>query len=202
MAGRPKKTQNEEAKTTEKLQLDTQNEEIVENKIEVTPTVKKASEEPKKAEAKKLEDEDMVVVASYLSGRNQLTNNDKPFDSYVWLKFGATEEVRFGTLVQLRKKVGITVFTEALYILNEQAVKQLGLEKVYSELKPPKELKKVFELSLEDGLKFIENSSKELKLVLREILIDKLQNKENINFFNLRAYAEKLNIELDTIKFN
>lgn len=170
--------------------------------FETSKVEKEVKPEPKKkVEVKKLDSEDMVLVASYASGLTKLTNPDKPFDEYQWEKFGETDEVRFGTLEQLKRKNGNDLFTKFIYVLDEQAVKQLGLEKLYSEMKAPDELAKVIDLPLDHSIKFIEGSNQNTRNALREILIGKIQNKENINAFNLVAIAEKLGIELDTINF-
>lgn len=187
-----------EAKEKAEAKSDDVAEVVVETKKEVVadkPVAKKEAPKPVK-----LEEEDMVLVASYATGRTQLINSEKPYDETYWEKFGLVEEVRFGTLERLRRKNGTDTFTKFIYVLDEQAVKQLNLTKVYEEFKAPTELVKVFELPLEDIIKFIENAGKNLQPVLREILISKIQNKENINAFNLIAIAEKLEIDLDTIQ--
>jgi hypothetical protein len=200
MAGLTK--EQREAKAKAKLEaekakeLESQNVDVVE---EVEEVVVKEKPQPKKATPKKLEEDDMVLVASYASGLTKLTNNDKPFDEYIWERFGEVQEVRYGTLEQKKRKNGNDLFTKFVYVLDEQAVKQLGLEKVYSELKPPAELEKIINMSLEHSIKFVEGANDNMRLALREILINKVQNKENINAFNLIALAEKLDIQLDTI---
>ena len=180
-------------------------EEVVEEKVEEVKEVEKpkktAPVETKKEKVEKLQDEDMVLVASYASGLTKLVNPEKPFDEYQWEKFGLTEEVRYGTLEQMKRKNGNDLFTKFIYVLDERAVAQLGLTKLYSELKSPVELDKVINLDLDHAIKFIEGSNASTKVVLREILIGKIQNKENINAFNLMALAEKLDIQLDTINF-
>lgn len=187
-----------EAKEKAEAKSDVVAEVVVETKKEVVADKSVAKKEAPKPV--KLEEEDMVLVASYATGRTQLINSEKPYDETYWEKFGLVEEVRFGTLERLRRKNGTDTFTKFIYVLDEQAVKQLNLTKVYEEFKAPTELVKVFELPLEDIIKFIENAGKNLQPVLREILISKIQNKENINAFNLIAIAEKLEIDLDTIQ--
>ena len=175
-----------------------------EAKVEVAETKEEKVEKKetvKKVEVKKLDSEDLVSVAAYTSGLTKLTNPEKPFDDYQWEKFGTAEEVRYGTLEQMKRKNGNDIFTKFLYVLDEKAVKQLGLEKIYSELKAPKELEKVIDLPLDHSIKFIDGCNANTKIVLREILISRIQNKENINAFNLMALAEKLDIQLDTINF-
>lgn len=195
------KAQREAKEKAEAKLLDSDEVEVKEV-VEEVKEVKEVKPEPKKkVEVKKLDSEDMVLVASYASGLTKLTNPDKPFDEYQWEKFGETDEVRYGTLEQLKRKNGNDLFTKFIYVLDEQAVKQLGLEKIYSEMKAPDELSKVIDLKLDHAIKFIEGSNQNTKNALREILIGKIQNKENINAFNLVALAEKLEIELDTINF-
>lgn len=193
MAGRPKKEEVVEIKK-----------EVVEKEIpqSITETVEKNIEVAKqtgtlKKEIRKIDDETMVAVASFASGTTNFKNQSEPYDSYVFDGFGSVEDVRFGSLRDLRRKKGEEPFKKMLYILDEEAIKALGLEKVYSEIGRLEDLIKVFDNDLTSILNLIEKSSPTVKGVIREIFFNKLQRKERIDLFEAKTIAEKLGVELN-----
>ena len=172
---------------------------VVEQIKDVPSTIEKKIEEVKntKTQAKVYSDEDMIVVASIKSGRTNLYNDEKPYDEYIWEKFGDVQEVRFGRLESLKRKTGDEVFKTMLYVLDEQAVKQLRLEKVYDNIGDLVKLEKLFSLQADEFIRFVNNAPEITKTILRELLFDKIERKEDINVFNLQIWAEKLDMDFD-----
>jgi len=188
MAGRPKKE-------TEEI------EEVVEIKESITEKVGKNLASGRVQSLKKTEqtidDEDLVAVASFASGKTQLTNSEKPYDEYIWDGFGTVEDVRFGTLKQIRKKSD-EAFKTMLYVLDDLAIKELGLAKVYEKIGSLDSLINIFDKPVTEIVKFVDNSSPQVKAVLAQILHNKLERKESIDYFSLKILAEKLGIELNS----
>jgi len=188
MAGRPKK-ETEEIK------------EVVEVKESITDRVGKnlangRIQTLKKAE-QTIDDEDLIAVASFASGRTQLINSEKPYDEYVWDGFGTVEDVRFGTLKQIRKKSD-DAFRNMLYVLDDLAIKELGLTKIYENIGSLDDLIKIFDKPIAEILRFVDNASPQVKTVLAEILSNKLERKEPIDHYVLNDLAKKLGIELNS----
>lgn len=192
-----KKTAGRPAKTTEKKEVVSK--EIAEKIQDIPSTIESKIEQVKtaKADVKFYSDEDMVIVASIKSGRTNLYNDEKPYDEYIWEKFGDIQEVRFGRLDTLRRKSGEEVFKTMLYVLDEQAVKQLRLEKVYENIGDLVKLEKLFNLQADEFIRFVNNAPEITKTILRELLFDKIERKEDINVFNLQIWAEKLDMDFD-----
>lgn len=192
MAERPKK-KVAEAKTTVEVKSDT----IDISKVE--STIEKKIEEVKsaKVESKKYSDEDMVMVASMKSGRTYLRNDEKPYDEYIFDKFGDVVEVRFGRLDSLRRKSGEEPFKTMLYVLDTDAVEQLKLGKIYANIGNLVELEKVFALPEDEFIRFVNNCPEVTADILRQILNDKLERKEDVSAFSLQIWTEKLGIDFD-----
>lgn len=175
--------------------------EVSENKKEYTESLKETLDQAKergvqKAKKKKFDDEDMVPVASFASGMTRLENKIAPYDETIWNKFGDVEDVRYGTLDYIRKRHK-DAFSTMLYVLDEDAVEALNLGSVYEKVGRLEYIIDIFEKPLEEIISFIDKSSKERSLVLKEILNNKLQNKEDISHFKLKAIAQKLGMELN-----
>lgn len=183
--------------------------ELKETKVEekevpksIVETVEKNIETAKeqgtsKVQSRKIDDETMIAVASFASGTTNFKNQSEPYDQYVFEGFGAIEDIRFGSLRDLRRKKGEEPFKRFLYVLDEDAVKALGLEKVYSEIGRLEDLIKIYDKDLQTVLNFIDRANPSVKRVLTEIYYNKLERKERIDLFEARAIAEKLGIELN-----
>ena len=179
-----------------KAVVEAQEEVVVESLVEkIESNIEIAKATTVKKVVRELDDEDMVLVASIASGMTQLRNSEKPFDEYYWNGFGSIEEVRYGTLVQFRKKSD-EMFKTMLYVMDEQAIKELRLEKAYEHIGSLENLVKLFDKPAQEIVRFIDASTPELKRVLSQILFNKLERKEPIDYFVLKVLAEKLDIEL------
>jgi hypothetical protein len=182
----------------EKVKAVVVEEPVVESIVEkVEKNLEVAKAMPIKKATNTIDDEDFVAVASFASGMTQIINPEKPYDEYYFDGFGSIEEVRFGTLKQIRRK-GDTAFRTMIRVLDETACQELGLTKMYDEIGKLEDLITVFDKPTHEVVAFIDKSSKQVKEVLREILFNKLERKENINYFSLKILAEKLDINLNT----
>jgi hypothetical protein len=199
MAGRPRKTTTTSKTTEAKVEkpVDDLKEKLDEIEIESTIEQKVKEVKTAKKEAKQFDDEDMVLVASIKSGRTYLRNNEKPYDEYIFEKFGDVQEVRYGRLDTLRRKLGEDPFKTMLYVLDEDVVKQLRLGKIYENIGKLADLEKAFYLKADEFIRFVDNCPEQTREILREILSDKLERKEDINVFNLQIWAEKLKMDFD-----
>ena len=175
--------------------------ESTENKKEYTESLKDTLDKAKergvqKVKKKKFDDEDLVPVASFASGMTILTNSIAPYDETIWNNFGDVEDVRYGTLDYIKKRHK-DAFSKMLYVLDEEAVEALGLVKVYEKVGRLEYIIDIFDKPLEEIINFIDKSSKERRVVLTEVLNNKIQNKEDINIFKFKAVAEKLGMEIN-----
>ena len=157
--------------------------------VKETGTLKKA--------VRKIDDETMVAVASFKGGKTQFRNEAEPYDFYVWEQFGDVQDVRYGSLRDLRRRSGEEPFKKMLYVLDEEAITELGLAKVYAEIGSLEEMISIFDQPLQVILKFVDNASPQVKEVLRQIMYNKLERKEAVDLFTAKTLAEKLNIELN-----
>lgn len=191
MAGRP--STKKETETSVEVVSETVDMSKIESQVE-----KKVKEvKSAKTEVKTYSDEDMIMVASTKSGRTYLRNDEKPYDEYIFEKFGDVQEVRFGRLDLLRRKSGEEVFKSMLYVLDEYAVEQLKLGKIYANIGNLVDLEKLFFLPVDEFIRFVNNCPETTTQILREILSDKLERKEDINVFNLQIWTEKLGMDFD-----
>lgn len=166
--------------------------EVVENNI------KEAKEKgTSKKKVVKIDDETMIAVASFASGTTNFKNQSEPYDSYVFDGFGAIEDVRFGSLRDLRRKKGEAPFQKFLYVLDVDAVKALGLDKTYEKIGKLEDLIKIYDTDLQTVLNFIEKANDSVKEVLVQIFFNKIERRESIDLFEARAIADKLGIELN-----
>jgi len=149
-----------------------------------------------KAKKRVFDDEDMIPVASFASGTTQLKNSVAPYDRTVWEGFGTVEDVRYGTLDSLRK-MKPDAFKKMLYVLDIDVVKALNLGKIYEKIGSLEDIVKVLDKPLAEVIRYIDGANAEVKVVLCEILANKLERKEDINFFTVKAIAEKLGMELN-----
>ena len=188
MAGRPKKETEEfegleviKESITEKLEKN-----LVTGRTQSLKKIKQT-----------IDDEDMIAVASFASGRTQLRNPKEPYDEYIWEGFGAIEDVRFGILKDTRKRYeGIQAFENMLYVLDDLAVIELGLTKTYEKIGSLDNIIKIFDRPLADVIRFVDSATPQIKIVLGQILHNKLERKEPIDYFVLETLAEKLGVEL------
>ena len=186
----------EQREAKEKAKLESEVPESITEKIETNIAVAKESGTLKKV-VKKIDDETMVAVASFKGGKTQFKNEIEPYDFYVWEQFGDVQDVRFGSLRDLRRRSGEEPFKKMLYVLDEEAITELGLAKIYAEVGSLEEMITLFEKPLAVVLKFVENASPQVKEVLRQIMYNKLERKEPVDLFTAKTLAEKLNIELN-----
>lgn len=150
----------------------------------------------KKAKKVVFDADDMVPVASFASGLTKLTNDQAPYDQTIWDGFGSIEDVRYGTLDYIRKRKP-DAFKAMLYVLDEDVIKSLSLTPIYKKIGKLEEIIDIFNQPLDRVLTFIDKSNKEVKNVLKEILTNKLERKEDISLFTAKAIAEKLGMELN-----
>ena len=166
----------EQREAKEKAKLESEVPESITEKIETNIAVAKESGTLKKV-VKKIDDETMVAVASFKGGKTQFKNEIEPYDFYVWEQFGDVQDVRFGSLRDLRRRSGEEPFKKMLYVLDEEAIAELGLAKIYAEVGSLEEMITLFEKPLAVVLKFVENASPQVKEVLRQIMYNKLERK-------------------------
>ena len=194
-----KKTAPKSTPKVEEEKLETV--EVSENKKEYSESLKDTFDQAKergvqKAKKRKFDDEDLVPVASFASGETRLLNKKPPYEETYWEKFGDVEDVRYGTLSYLKNKHK-DAFATMLYVLDEEAVEALGLNKVYDKVGKLEYIVDIFEKSLEEIIAFIDKSGEERKIVLREILNNKLQSGAEISYTKMKGIAEKLGMELN-----
>lgn len=175
------------------------NEEVSEKLKEIPSAIEQKIEEVKqsKKEDKVYSDDDLVMVASIKGGRTNLYTDEKPYDEYVFEKFGDVQEVRFGRLDLLRRKSGEEPFKTMLYVLDKDAVAQLRLGKIYENIGDLVQLEKIFSLQADEFIRFVNNAPEQTIEILRQLLFDKIERKEDISVFNLQIWAEKLQLDFD-----
>jgi len=161
----------------------------------ITEKVTKAKTDGVTKVVKKVfDDEDLVPVATFVGGLTRFTNPIAPFERYVWGKFGDIEQVRFGALKGLKQRRS-SAFKEMLYVLDDSVIQELGLQHTYSKIGKLEDLVNILDKDLSESIAYIENASKEIKSVLIEIMTNKLERKEPIDVFKLKALGEKLEMD-------
>lgn len=190
------KEQREAKEKSKEVAVENEVPESLTEKVEKNIAVAKETGTLKKT-VRKIDDETMIAVASFKGGKVQYKNESEPYDFYVWEQFGDVQDVRYGSLRDLRRRSGEEAFKKMLYILDEEAVAELGLTKVYAEVGSLEDMLTLFDKPLAVILKFVENASPQIKEVLRQIMYNKLERKEPVDLFTAKTLAEKLNIELN-----
>jgi hypothetical protein len=193
-----------EADLKEKLRLELEAEELLKNKEEnktleeeLGSAVKTAKQlGVTKNKVRVFDDEDMVPVISIATGGTDAKNPNKPFDNTHFEKLGDVQSIRFGTLSWLRANKK-DCFKSMLYILDEEVIKELGLQKTYDGFGKIEDIIKILDAPLKTVINFVDNASKEVKNIVGQILIDKIQRKESIDYFKVKAVSEKLELDID-----
>jgi len=172
-------------------------EETKDEKMDIVQKIEQAQETKVLKTSKRIfDDEDMIPVASLKAGRVIFNNPHPPYDYIVWENFFDVEYVRYGTLSQIKRKGG-QPFKTSLYVVDKDVQKALNIERFYKGLGNLNEIANILELDLNRALEIIEKSDEKTKNIIREVLSNKIANKEKIDFFKLKAIAEKINMELN-----
>ncbi len=156
----------------------------------VEKPVDKAVEKP--VEKTRYTEEDYIELVSLRTGRVNFSNPEKPFDYYTWESFGEPQQVRFGSVQDIRKRNND--FFKALYVTCPKAREQLNLNKLYYKFNSLEEYMELFNKPLDFILSFIDNCDPENKLVVAQIFHDK---KDTMSFVQVKAIAEKLGLSIE-----
>jgi hypothetical protein len=189
-------------KKVEKVEKD----EKVEVKKTTKPkTIKAKTVKPKVEKAKKVEkveprvfdDDDLITVFSYFNGTLHLTSRDvNEYDNYVFEGFMDEQEVRYGFLRSLKRTKNKALSIPRIYIADDEAIESLKLTKLYDGLFNPKDLEKIFNKPLDEIVNIVDKADRNVKGVLRDIALAKIQNKELNNYSVIKVLSEKLNFHL------
>ena len=99
----------------------------------------------------------------------------------------------FRSLVRNKSKA-LTI--PRIYIGDEDVIKSLKLDRVYKNLFNPKDLDELFKKPVEDLTNIIDKADRNMKSVLRDIALAKIQNKQLNNYSAIKILSEKLNFHL------
>ncbi len=160
-------------------------------------TVKKVAP---KVEVKKpvvFDDDDLVTVFNYFNGTLNLRSKDPTeYDEYVFEGFMDEQDVRYGFLRSLVRTKSKALTIPRIYIGDEDVIKSLKLDRVYKNLFNPKDLDELFKKPVEDLTNIIDKADRNMKSVLRDIALAKIQNKQLNNYSAIKILSEKLNFHL------
>lgn len=149
-------------------------------------------------EVKELQDDDYVSTFSCFRGQLNLTSKDNAeYDEYVYSDFLEVKPVRFGFLKSLRRMNSDAITKPMFYIADEQAIKQLRLERAYKNILDPRTLVDVLKKNQNDLIEFIDNADMNTKKLLRELAISKIENEELTHHGKMMVLAEKLKFKLN-----
>jgi len=148
--------------------------------------------ESKQVEKTSYSDEDFIDVFCLRGGRVNYDNSEKPYDAYTWEGFGSYQPVRFGTMMQARRR-GTELF-KILYIPCPHAQKQLNIVKEYESFGVLADYEKLFDQPIGDIMKFIDKCDNDSKTVVSEILF---REKDKLSFAKVKAVSEKLGLSID-----
>lgn len=149
-------------------------------------------------EVKELQDDDYVSTFSCFRGQLNLTSKDNAeYDEYVYSDFLEIKQVRFGFLKSLRRMNSNAITKPMFYIADDQAIKQLRLERAYKNILDPRTLVDVLKKNQRDLIEFIDNADMNTKKMLRELAISQIENEQLTHHGKMMVLAEKLKFKLN-----
>lgn len=164
--------------------------EIVEEKV--IKEVKKEEVKMTTKQTKKYTKDDMIPVSNYTSGK-AFISNPLTFEKVILEGFGDIVEVTYGTLDYIRRSKGVKPFQKYIYIMDEDAVKQLNLD--YSGMKSPNEFSDLVQSDVKVILAFIDSAPDSVVKSFKEFVISKVNSGEIDSFVKVKLLSEKLGFE-------
>lgn len=149
-------------------------------------------------EPKKLNRDYLVTVMNYTTGR---VSYESKLSGQTWnfLEFGQTDEIEMGELIRIKNSHPRYLNEPWLYILNETAIKQLGLSDMYTKLLKPEELDRFFDLTVEKIKDVLEKAPKGFRELIIDLSNKKIKDKTLFDIRKIKAIEDVLDIELNTM---
>jgi len=166
--------------------------ELIEEKV-----VEEPKQEVVEEEAKEFGKDDYVKVYSLRYGNLTLRSADTHIpDTYVFNGYMDVQDVRFEVLQSLQRRSDKCLTLPWIYISDEDAIKQLRLDRAYKNILTPDKIKEVFNSNDKKLLEFINMVDDNTKKTLREIAIGKINSEEITNFGTIRLLQDELKINM------
>lgn len=157
----------------------------------------KAEKEQNKAKKKrKIERDELVTVMNYTTGK-VVYQSKKTGAEWVFHEFGDTDEIEVNELVTMKNAHRRYLTEPWLFILDEDVVDYLGLNKVYENLLEPEEVDRFFELSSNKMREILEKAPSGLKQLIASKAIQKIKDGSLDSMSRIKVIEETLNVSFD-----
>jgi hypothetical protein len=147
------------------------------------------------ARPKKLKNNDEVTVVNNTVGKLIYISNKTGFQM-VLDGYGAIDKIPFGELITMKSSQPKFINDAWLIILDEEAIKQLKLEKQYENIIKPDDLDSFYDLNDKKMGEMLDNMPNQMKETIAKITKQKIENRELNDLFKIKLIEEKLGIEL------
>lgn len=148
------------------------------------------------ASKKKFNRDDMIPVANNTTGQ-LVYINPRTKEKWVLNGYGDTAEWPYEEIATCNSTYPKITHAPWLLILNDDVVKNLGLEKVYENIFKPEEVEKFINLPNDKFKEFITKASEGMKPIIVEVIKQKIENGNFDSLSKKRIVEEIYKINFD-----
>jgi len=163
------------------------------NKKNVTAEKKSAVTKTKR---KKIGRNELIEVMSFTTGE-VIYINPRTREEYIWNSYGDIKLMPFSELIEMKSRYPKFLMKPWLLILNDRVIEHFGLTEFYKTLIKPEELDAFYQMSDEEMVKFLHNTTKDMRVLIVSQTKEKIRNKEFGDLFKIRLIENTIN-EINT----
>jgi hypothetical protein len=145
---------------------------------------------------KKIGREELIEVMSFTNGE-VIYINPRTREEYIWGEFGDVKLIPFSELIEMKSRYPKFLMQPWLLILNDEVIEHFGLKDFYKTLVRPEEIDAFYKMGDAEMVKFIQNTTKDMRSLIVNQTRQKIRNKEFGDLFKIRLIESTIN-EINT----
>jgi len=145
---------------------------------------------------KKIGRNEQIEVMSFTTGE-VIYINPRTREEYIWSDYGDIKLVPFSELIEMKSRYPKYLMQPWLLILDDRVVEHFGLVDFYKTLVKPDELEAFYQMGDEEMVKFLHNTTKDMRALIVSQTRQKIRDKEFGDLFKIKLIESTIN-EINT----
>lgn len=140
----------------------------------------------------KIDRDELIEVMNFTTGE-VIHINPRTKEEYIWSDYGDIKLLPFSELIEMKSRYPKFLKQPWLLIMNNEVIEHFGLTEFYKTLVMPEELDAFYKMGDEEMVKFIHNTTKDMRSLIVTQTRQKIRNKEFGDLFKIRLIESTIN---------
>jgi hypothetical protein len=140
----------------------------------------------------KIKRDELIEVMSFTTGE-VIYINPRTNEEYIWNDYGDIKLLPFSELIEMKSRYPKFLKQPWLLIMNDDVVEHFGLTEFYKTLVMPEELDAFYKMGDEEMVKFIHNTTEDMRSLIVTQTRQKIRDKEFGDLFKIKLIESTIN---------